>query len=359
MEEPPGNGKVNKSPQRKLYIIDIRFILSIPLDFIRLKYYILAINICRINCFYECHLKIKWRDGMDLRGLEIFIQVAELNSFTKAGEKLGYSQPTVSFQIKQLEQELGVQLFDRVGHTIRLTDEGHDALRYAQKICRMSQEMMLGSCRDVEVRGTVNLGMADSLCTPLITKRFSEFRKHYPYVSICLTSAGTDELFRRLDHNEVDMVCTLDSHIYNTTYVVVNEEKVGVHFVVSAKNSLAGKKMLTIEDLLSQSFILTEKGMSYRRLLDEYMAKHGEEIHPVLEMSSADLICKLVEDDLGISFLPDYVTENAVREKKVVRLEAEGFDVELWKQLLHHRDKWVSGQMEAVMNHLSEILLQA
>ena len=61
---------------------------------------------------------------MDLRGLQIFMEVAEQNSFTRAGERLGYSQPTVSFQIRQLEQELGVPLFDRIGHTVCLTDAG-------------------------------------------------------------------------------------------------------------------------------------------------------------------------------------------------------------------------------------------
>ena len=66
---------------------------------------------------------------MDLKTLNTFIQAAEMHSFTRAGEKLGYSQPTVSFQIRQLEKELGVQLFERIGHTVNLTDEGQDALR--------------------------------------------------------------------------------------------------------------------------------------------------------------------------------------------------------------------------------------
>ena len=61
---------------------------------------------------------------MDLRSLTIFIEAAELGSFTQTGEKLGYSQPTISFQIKLLEKELGVQLFDRIGHTVSLTDAG-------------------------------------------------------------------------------------------------------------------------------------------------------------------------------------------------------------------------------------------
>ena len=76
---------------------------------------------------------------MDLRSLNTFIQVAESNSFTRAAEKLGYSQPTISVQIKQLEKELGVTLFDRIGHTIRLTDRGRDVLLHAQRICHMCQ----------------------------------------------------------------------------------------------------------------------------------------------------------------------------------------------------------------------------
>ena len=78
---------------------------------------------------------------MDLRGLQIFIEVAEQRSFTRAGELLGYSQPTVSFQIRQLEQEMGVPLFDRIGHTVSLTEAGAEALLYAQQICNLSQEM--------------------------------------------------------------------------------------------------------------------------------------------------------------------------------------------------------------------------
>ncbi|MEE1085765.1 MAG: LysR family transcriptional regulator [Schaedlerella sp.] len=295
---------------------------------------------------------------MDLQSLHIFIEVAEMNSFTKAGEKLGYSQPTISFQIKQLEKEMGVKLFDRIGHTVSLTDEGKDALTYAQNICRMSEEMVLGAKRRYEARGNVRIAMPDSLCVPLFGKKFSKFRETYPNVSLHVTTAGTDDLFVLLDHNEVDLVCTLDNHIYNNNYVIVDEEKINVHFIVSSKNSLASKETVGIEDLMSESFILTEKGMSYRRLLDENMARKSLQIHPVLEMANADLICRLVEQDMGISFLPDFVTEEAVEKNKVKRLHVEEFDVELWKQLFYRRDKWVSLQMKAIIEHLSSILIE-
>ena len=291
---------------------------------------------------------------MDIKNLNTFIHVAELGSFSKAGERLGYSQPTVSVQIRQLEEELGAQLFDRVGHAVRLTDKGREILQSAQQILRISQEMAhAGQDRMT----TIRLATADSLCIPLLHKEFSVLRQQNPNIRLKLTAAGTGDLFRLLDHNEVDLVCTLDNHIYNTNYVIAAEERVGVHFVVSATHPLAKKKQLTKDDLLHEDFLLTEHGMSYRRLLDEWMARDSLQIQPVLESGSADLLCLLVEQGVGISFLPDYATAQAVRKGTVVRLDAEDFSPELWVQLLYHRNKWVSRSMRAVLDHLAGVCL--
>jgi len=295
---------------------------------------------------------------MELRILNTFIQVAELGSFTKAAEKLNFSQPTVSFQIKQLENELGVQLFDRIGHTVSLTDSGRAALAYAQGICRMSEEMTKGASSAAKIEGRVRVAMADSLCIPIICKEFATLRQKYPHVSLKVMTAGTKELFSLLDHNEVDMVCTLDSHVYSNDYVISSEEKIGAHFVCSSKDKLAKRQNISAEELVRQPFLLTERGMSYRRLLDERMASRSIEIKPTLEISSADLISKLVEEGMGVSFLPDYVTESAVREGNLVRLSVKGFEVELWKQLIYRRDKWLSEPIRAVIEHLSKITLK-
>ena len=197
---------------------------------------------------------------MDIKNLNTFIQVAELGSFSKAGERLGYSQPTLSVQIQQLEQELGAKLFDRVGHMVRLTDKGQDTLLYAQEILRLSQQMSDPS--SAETLTTIRLATADSLCIPLLGKMFSALRTAHPNIAVHLTTAGTGELFRLLDHNEVDLVCTLDTHIYNNSYVIAAEERIGVHFVVASQHPLAQKDALTKADLLQEDFLLTERGMS-------------------------------------------------------------------------------------------------
>ena len=291
---------------------------------------------------------------MELKNLSTFVHVAELGSFSRAAERLGYSQPTISVQIRQLEEELGFRLFDRIGHAVRLTEKGHDTLLYAQQVCHICNQMTLADSGGAPRETLLRIATSDSLSGSLLQRCFSMIRKQHPGIRLTLLTAGTDDLLHLLDHNEADFICTLDSHVYNTSYRIAGEEKIGVHFVVGADHPLAAKAQLQKEDLPAQDFLLTEQGMSYRRLLDQHLAKYSLEIRPVLETGQANLICDLVRSGQGISFLPDYITEEAARGGHIKRLELEGFQPDLWKQILYHRDKWISPSMDAVIQSLTE-----
>lgn len=288
---------------------------------------------------------------MDLKNLNTFIQVAELSNFTKAAGKLGYSQSTISFQIKQLEAELNCQLFERINHTVVLTERGKEVLEYAHQMNKLTQELEKKIRNNKAITGHIRLAMADSLCDSMFGERFQDFRKQYPGITLKIIAAGTEEMFRLMNHNEVDAILTLDNHIYNTEYVIVKEKKVRMHFVAAADSSVGRKRTLSVWELADQPCILTEKGMSYRRLMDERLAGMSLEIQPILEIGSTGLICSLVELGLGVSFLPEYVTAEAVKEGRLVYLDVADFQVEVWKQLLYHRDKWVSPQMESVLQY--------
>lgn len=287
---------------------------------------------------------------MDTKNLTTFIYVAELRSFTKAADRLGFSQSTVSFQIKQLETELSCQLFERINHTVHLTEKGREVLEYAHQINRMTRELK-DSMKEEASSGYIRLAMADSLCTSLLSRDFLHFRKLYPNISLKIIAAGTEEMFRLMNHNEADAILTLDNHIYNTEYRILREEKVRTFFVAGASTRIASASSLSIEELLLQPFILTEKGMSYRRLLEESLAELSLEIQPVLEIGSTELICSLVEQGAGISFLPEYVIKDRVKAGTLVCLPVSGLEIHVWKQLLYHRNKWVSPQMERVLKY--------
>lgn len=290
------------------------------------------------------------RKSMDIKNLTTFIYVAELRSFTKAADRLGFSQSTVSFQIKQLETELSCQLFERINHTVHLTEKGREVLEYAHQINRMTRELK-DSMKEEASSGYIRLAMADSLCTSLLSRDFLHFRKLYPNISLKIIAAGTEEMFCLMNHNEADAILTLDNHIYNTEYRILREEKVRTFFVAGASTRIASASSLSIEELLLQPFILTEKGMSYRRLLEESLAELSLEIQPVLEIGSTELICSLVEQGAGISFLPEYVIKDRVKAGTLVCLPVSGLEIHVWKQLLYHRNKWVSPQMERVLKY--------
>lgn len=289
---------------------------------------------------------------MDIKNLITFIHVAELRSFTKAGDKLGYSQSTVSFQIRQLENELGVPLFERINRTVTLTEHGSRLLRSAYKINELLQSFAEDTKGETEVRGQVRLAMADSLSSEVIRRIFPELHRKYPGITLECVSAGTQEMFRLLNQNEADIVYTLDNHIYDTNYMILQESRIGVHFVCAAENPLAGRESIPLEQLVKQPFLLTEKGMSYRRLLDEQLAARSLEIQPVFVSGNAELICNLVEQNAGIALLPDYATRSYVEKGTVQYLHVPELDIEVWTQLLHHRDKWVSEPMRIVIEYL-------
>lgn len=290
---------------------------------------------------------------MEIRNLITFVQVAELGSFTKAARALDYSQSTVSFQIKQLETELGCLLFERINHTLILTDRGRELLEYAQKIVRLTDEFH-ESRNGGAISGYVHLVSPDSVCEAMLLDNYADFYSRYPGITLKISTADTNAMFSMLDHNEADVMMTLDSHAYHKDYIIAKEARMPVHFVASSSSPLAGKRGLHIADLLSQPFILTEKGMGYRRVLDEELSRLSLEIQPVLEASRTDVITKLVAQGAAVSFLPDFVTRSRVASGELVYLDVTDIHVEIWQQLIYHRSKWISRSLRAFIDYVKQ-----
>ena len=249
---------------------------------------------------------------MELRNLITFIQVAELGSFTKAAAQLGYSQSTISFQIKQLEEELGCLLFERINHTITLTERGRELVAYAHQVRTLTDEFKESLTEEADCSGHIHIVTPDSVCEEMIYSHYIDFHNKYPSISIKFTTADTSVMFDMLDHNEADAIITLDSHSYRKDYVIAKEEPLSMHFVTSSKSKFAGKHNLKIKDISNEPFILTEYGQGYRRVFDKELAKKSLDITPVLEIGRTDIITSILAKSDMIYYLPDFVTNERV-----------------------------------------------
>lgn len=292
---------------------------------------------------------------MEIRNLMSFVQVAELNSFTKAAEVLGYSQSTVSFQIKQLETELNCLLFERINHTITLTERGKELLFYAHQVCRLTDEFKQDFEEANSLKGVVHIVAPDSVCEDMLMTNYNDFHSKYPDISIKFTAADTGDMFQMLDRNEADIMVTLDNHVYKSDYVIAKEKHISMHFVVNKNFPLAKKKNVSIKELLDYQFILTEKEMGYRRILDKALAKMSIEILPVLEVGRTDIITELLcFNSDKVSYLPDFVTKEKVESGDLVFLNVTDVETDIWKQLIYHKNKWVSNSLNALIQYIKE-----
>ncbi|MBQ7075678.1 MAG: LysR family transcriptional regulator [Clostridia bacterium] len=291
---------------------------------------------------------------MELRNLITFTQVAELGSFTKAAEQLGYSQSTVSFQIKQLEDELGCLLFERINHTITLTEKGRELVSYAHQVMALTDEFKESLDQEQQFKGHIHIVTPDSVCDDMINKNYIDFHSRYPDISVKFTTADTSVMFDMLDHNEADVIITLDSHSYHKDYVIAKEQHVSMNFVANPKAKFAGIKNLSIHDIINEPFILTEYGQGYRRVFDKELAKHSLEISPVLEIGRTDIITSLIAQGNMISFLPDFVTKDLVNEGKLCYLDICDMNIDIWKQLIYHKNKWLSKALKTYIDYITE-----
>lgn len=292
---------------------------------------------------------------MELRNLVTFISVAELGSFTKAAEQLGYSQSTVSFQIKQLEKELDCLLFERINHTVTLTERGQELVSYAHRIRALTDDFREGLSKEEEYRGHIRIGTPDSICERLISAHYMDFYSRYPGLSVRFSTGDTGYMLNMLDHNEVDMVITLDQRLYHKDYVVAKEERLPMHFVAAADSKFANAQGLSVEDIIHAPFVLTERGQGYRRVFDRELSERSLEIAPILEVGRTDVITALVSAGDMISYLPDFVTRDLVQAGKLCYLDVVDMNTDIWKQLIYHKNKWMSQSLKICLDYIKKV----
>ena len=267
---------------------------------------------------------------MEFREISTFLQVAQHQSFSKAAKQLGYSQAAVTIQIKQLENELGVHLFDRIGKQISLTHQGQVFYQYAVAI-QKDLAQARGAVSDAStLNGKLCLGTIESICASIFPDLLSEYHRLYPEVTISIVTDSPDVLLNRMNENAIDIVYLLDRRI-----------------VASPDHELArANRELELEEVLRFPFLLTEKDASYRHMLEQYLASTDRFIRPFLEIGSTEFIIHMLLKNTGISFLPEFTIRREVEQKRLTALKVRGFQMQTWRQIFYHKDKWVTKEMQ-------------
>ena len=285
---------------------------------------------------------------MELRQLTTFIRVAQFQSFSKAAASLGYSQSAVTVQIRLLEEELQVRLFDRMGKRVSLTGKGRVFLDSALNIMQdVSKATLSLAGTDEVLHGQLHIGTLESLCYAKLPGIMRKFRTEHPQVCVQITTDTPEELIAQMERGELDIIYILDEPLYSNSWCKVLEQQEKMVLVASASlgNALSGSTHKLV-DLLDKPFYLTERDANYRRLLDRRLAAVNRAVTPVLESSYASFLVRVLEETEGISYLPWFLVEEPVRLGKLTVVEVSDLNAVMYGQIFYHRDKWVTREME-------------
>ena len=285
---------------------------------------------------------------MELRQLTTFVRVAQFQSFSKAAASLGYSQSAVTVQIRLLEEELQVRLFDRMGKRVSLTGKGRIFLDSALNIMQDINKAKLSLAGTDEVlRGQLHIGTLESLCYAKLPGIMRKFRIEHPQVCVQITTGTPEELIAQMERGELDIIYILEEPLYNNSWCKVLEQQENMVLVASGSlgKALSGSTHKLV-DLLDKPFYLTERDANYRRLLDRRLAAVGPAITPVLESSYASFLVRVLEQTEGLSYLPWFLVEEPVRLGKLTVVEVSDLNAVMYGQIFYHRDKWITREME-------------
>jgi len=286
---------------------------------------------------------------VEIRHLQTFITIVELEGFTKAAEHLGYAQSTITAHIQILENELGEPLFDRLGKKIVLTNVGKNLVPHAKQMLNIYKDIKNINSDGNDVAGDLIIGAAESLSIYRLGKILKNYKKSFPKVNIILKNSICSDLRSKLHSGELDLIFTIEPNIMDADLVVQNLKDESMLIIGSPDANL--EFFFTNEEskVAKESIIFSDKGCSFQIAFANYLKQKNIKFVNPLEFSSIEAIKKCVMNGLGISLLPLYTVRNEVEGGSLKMIEVNELFHQFITQLAYHKSKSVSLPMRKLI----------
>ncbi len=292
--------------------------------------------------------------NITLRQMKVFQEVAHQQSFTRASKALFLTQPAVSMQIKQLEEVVGMPLFEKQGRQISLTDAGEEIRLLSDSILQQIEETQ----QNLEQlaggnQGKLRLAVATTVAS-VATRLMARFNAQYPALSLHFTVTNREGLIDLLDKNETDIVIMgkppedlqLASQEFMPNPLVV---------IAPADHELCQKqKIVSLDQLFKYDFILREPSSGTRRAFERFLAAEGRSLKSNMEMNSNDAIIQSVAEGLGLGIVSIHTVTNELSQGVIKTVNATGFPLRRSWYLVQRKGRRLSPLSERFKSYIIE-----
>ncbi|HUI90310.1 MAG TPA: selenium metabolism-associated LysR family transcriptional regulator [Anaerolineales bacterium] len=266
---------------------------------------------------------------IDLQRIETFLCAAETLSFSETAKQLHLSQPTVSHQIKTLEQELGAVLFERSGAGLRLTEAGQVLLPWAQRLMHDSSDLQAMMSSLQEIVGELRIACSTTAGKYVLPQLAARFRQKYPGIQIRIPACAPEQVALNLLEGDAH-VGVLSREIQDPSLEVQEFFHDRITLIIPAQHHWANRPSIEPSELLKEPMILREPTSGTRSVVLEELAKHDislEDLNIFLEVGNAEAIVRTIASGYGIGFVSELAADYALERGSVVSMKVEGLNL--------------------------------
>ncbi len=279
---------------------------------------------------------------MDVRDLEVFLSVAKHLNYTRAGDEVHLSQPSVSVRVRHLEAELDVKLFEQLGKKVALTNAGLLLVPYARRVMGAVEDAR-HAIQDLQglQRGSLRIGASTTPGMYIIPKIISRFKESYPRIDIHLVIKDTREIEVGVIRNVFDFGF-VGGHLAGDEVDVLPWMTDELVLIVPPTHALAKKKAVRKEDLSKERFIMRESGSATRATLIDHLQKWQLKLQTIMEMENPESVKKAVQSGLGVAFISKFAVESEAKAGLLVTVRIPRLRINRQLKIVHRKDKHVS-----------------
>lgn len=292
---------------------------------------------------------------MNLNHLRVFFAVANAQSFSRASEELHVSQPTISVQVKSLEQELGLKLFQQIGKRIYLTDAGNALYQYAKKIFILVEEAeaYISDYKGLSA-GRLQIGASTTPGIYILPQILGRFKKEYPGIETSLTISNTQEVEDKILTNDLEIALVGGEGIEHPHIIAQTVAQDILDVVVAEEHPLAQRKDIGLDEILHEDFVMREPGSNTRVAFEHRLNVLGKKVNVIMQFSSVEAIKQAVAANLGISVLSRFAIDQEVCAGKLKVIQVPELQVVRDIKLIFHKDRNLSAPAKAFLGLLQD-----
>ena len=300
----------------------------------------------------EAKLQLDLERAVTLRQLRTFKTVADLSSFSLAAQRLKLSQPSVSYQVKELEEALGLPLLDRLGKRVQLTEAGTLLYGYARRMLDVLDDatVAIEEMRGIK-RGNLRVGASTTVGIYLLPAALGAFKKLHPGLVISLEIGTRARVQEQVLRNDLDLAVVGPASRDPDLSIIpfISDELV---VVAPAGHPFATRHGLSLKDLADQPFVMREAASGSRWSLEKAARKAGAKLQVAMELGSNGAIKHAVESGLGLAVISRYACTLELSSRRLVELDVRGFPIRRDWHIVHLRRRKLPASVSTFIEFL-------